>query len=113
MSDTTKTPTIEHAADEWANSTERVLVFTIVTDGVAKEYTMPARPNGGFALKYLKLARRQGAEFALSWLLETAIGAEAYDDLSDEPDLTQDDLKTIAERVQKIALGGLESPKGS
>ena len=105
---------------DWQASTDRVPVFHIVktseTEGepdVVTDYTMPRTPNAGLALKYLKTARRSAPDLAMSWLIETAVGAEGYDALSDEPGLTSADLEAIVAKVQKIALGGLENPKGS
>ena len=74
---------------------------------------MPAKPNAGLALQFLKRARREGGEMALSWLMEVCLGADAYDDLAEQPDLETDDLKNIMGAIQKIALGGLEAPKGN
>lgn len=77
------------------------------------EYSMPATPNAGLALKYLKMARTQSAEVALGWIFELAIGSEAYDALSDETDLDPDVLAALMFTVQQRALGGLDAPKGS
>lgn len=105
---------------EWQASQDRVPVFHIAKaaevegdPNVVTAYTMPRSPNAGLALKYLKTARRQAPDLAMSWLIETAIGVEAYDDLSDEASLTQADLESIIAKIQKIALGGLEDPKGN
>lgn len=76
------------------------------------EYTMPEKPNSGLALKFLKMARTLGAEVALGWIFELAIGEEAYDDLSNETDLDPDLLASLMLKVQQRALGGLEGPKG-
>ena len=73
---------------------------------------MPEKPNAGFALVYLKAARTWGADVALAWLLELAIGEEAYDALAAEPDLEADTFNAIMLAVQTRALGGLAAPKG-
>jgi hypothetical protein len=118
--------TIQHTADEWAASTDRVPVFTVTrnaTEGEGDEraepelvtYTMPRKPNVGLALRYLRMARKQSPDVAMSWLIEEAIGEEGYDALAEELASMGEDgktlLKTIAEKVQTIAAGGLESPK--
>lgn len=128
--------TLEHvqgAAEAWATSEERLPVFSVrrpvfdddgnpaidaegqsVTELVT--YTMPAKPNPGFALRYLKLARQIG-DAASSWLIETACGEEAYDALADDlityeennPGQSVQLLRKIAERIQTAAMGGLDS----
>lgn len=115
-------------ADEWANSPERSVVFTVERrhepdDSGAEpaptvvEYTMPAKPNPGLALAYLKRARREGADLAMSWLVETAVGEEGYDALTDElgelddPGEALSVLQGIVERIQRVAMGGLDGPK--
>lgn len=108
--------TIKHTADEWATSTDRVPVFTVDhEDRDSTVYTMPRKPNVGLALRYLKLARKQSPDVAMSWLIEEAIGEEGYDALAEELASMGEDgpklLRTIAEKVQTIAAGGLESPK--
>lgn len=120
---------IAGAAEAWATSEERIDVFAVrrpvvdddgnpVPDAPAEliTYTMPAKPNPGFALKYLKLARQIG-DAASSWLIETAIGEEAYDALCDDlvtyeennPGQSIKLLQQIAERIQKVAMGGLDA----
>lgn len=128
--------TLEHvqgAAGAWATSEERLPVFSVrrpvfdddgnpaidaegeaVTELVT--YTMPAKPNPGFALRYLKLSRQIG-DAASSWLIETACGEEAYDALADDlityeennPGQSVQLLRKIAERIQTAAMGGLDA----
>lgn len=132
--------TFDHAEDEWALSADRAPVFSIVKtkpnpdydatlayseDEVAPPSTltetvthsMPAKPNAGLALAYLKLARRRSPDEAMSWLIETAVGVEAYDDLVEELAGVGDQgpaiLEGIVRKIQVIAMGGLEGPKGS
>jgi hypothetical protein len=106
----------------WALSEERVPLFSLRVEsdeaGVDPEivtYTMPAKPNPGLALKFLKMAREQG-ELASSWLIEEAIGADGYEALANELINYDGDpvdlLRTIVEKIQKVAMGGLEAPKG-
>jgi hypothetical protein len=133
---------IEGAAEAWATSTDRVPVFQVrrpvidddgnpVLDTSAPQeadvedypvltelvtYTMPAKPNPGFALKYLKLARQIG-DAASSWLIETAVGEEGYDALAEDlvtyeernPGQSIKLLQRIAERIQTVAMGGLDA----
>lgn len=126
------------SAEEWALSEERALVFTVVKrnperaeydaqemhsegeDGPEHEtrtdYTMPAKPNPGLALAYLKRAR-ENADLAMSWLVELAIGEEGYDALTDEMTGMTDGKEAVAllqgvvEKIQKVAMGGLDGPK--
>jgi len=120
----TASTVITSTGQAWQDTPDRVEVFRIIEPGpvnddgtpgepITKVYDMPRKPHVGVALQYLKRARREGAELALSWLMEVALGADAYDDLSDQPDFTTDDLKTITKTIQKIAMGGLEGPKVS
>lgn len=122
--------TLEHvagAAEAWATSEERLPVFSVrrpvldddgnpTDDSELVTYTMPAKPNPGFSLKYLKLARQIG-DAASSWLIETACGEEAYDALADDL-ITYEEkyprqsvvlLRKIAERIQTAAMGGLDA----
>lgn len=113
------------AADQWALSEERIPVFYLSVqpkdeagndiDDAEPEliaYTMPAKPNPGLSLKFLKMAREQG-EIATVWLIETAIGAEGYDALADELINYEGDatalLQSIVQKIQAVAMGGLET----
>ena len=129
----------QHSGEEWANSSDRVPVFSITKqianpelesftgpdeerDRLPREitktavHTMPGVPNAGLALAYLKLARRRSADEAMSWLIEAAVGVEGYDDLVDELAGVGDKgpaiLEGIVRKIQTIAMGGLEAPKG-
>lgn len=123
-------PTIDanpHSAEAWATSEERTPLFSLSVQPTDESgnpipdaepelitYTMPAKPNPGLALKYLKKARTMG-ELAMSWLIEEAIGEEGYDALSNELiNYTGDPvalLRGIVEKIQTVAMGGLEGPK--
>lgn len=115
------------AWDQWATSAERLPLFSLYVAPVDEdgepipdaepelvEYTMPAKPNPGLALKFLKMARETG-ELASSWLIETAIGSEGYDALASELINYDGDpaalLRAIVEKIQRVAMGGLEAPK--
>jgi hypothetical protein len=133
----TNTPVLRHtdAAAQWATSPERTVVFSVTrpnpdyldTEGadlpegyeqrepreLSVDYTMPSKPNAGLALAYLKQARAN-ADLAMSWLIETAIGDEGYDALTDElsgiedPREAQALLIGIVTRIQTVAMGGLD-----
>jgi hypothetical protein len=103
---------------DWALSDERIPVFSYTDEeGERVEVTMPKRPNPGLALNFLRTARRQGTELAISWLIEEAIGAEGYDALVHELSVMPDPengakvVASIGERVQQVVMGGLEGPK--
>ena len=105
-------------APDWALSAERVPVFAYDgPDGERIEVTMPAKPNPGLGLEFLRRGRKQGAELAISWLIEEAIGAEGYDRLVEElssmpdPENGTKVLQSVAQRVQTVVMGGLEGPK--
>lgn len=139
----TEIPTFTHtdAAEQWSNSEVRSPVFTVDVpnpaweewdklgfpeDGndrqeepprtVTKTYTMPAKPNAGLALRYLKEARKTSPDVAMSWLIEKAVGEEGYDALTDELAGYEGDsaavLQQIVGRIQTVAMGGLTPPKG-
>lgn len=108
------------AWSEWGTSADRLPLFSVSTpdtnggEPTIVSYTMPAKPNPGLALRFLRMAREQG-ELASSWLIETAIGSEGYDALTDELINYEGDpvdlLRTITEKIQRVAMGGLEGPK--
>lgn len=121
-------PTFRHTdhAATWASSPERTPLFAVVrfiedAEGGGHEetieYTMPAKPNPGLALDFLRRMRREG-ELAMAWLIETAVGEEGYDALVEDLADTEgadalDTLKAIVAKIQKVAMGGLEAgPKG-
>lgn len=129
------------AAEQWATSPERAIVFTVVKPNPAYlepherdavdtdegetaleydvpaelriDFTMPAKPNAGLSLLYLRRAR-DNADLAMSWLLELALGADGYDQLAAELSGYQDEteagilLNSVVARIQRVAMGGLE-----
>lgn len=113
-------------AAEWALSEDRVPVFTVtrehddegnpLAEPEVVAYTMPRKPNPGIALRFLKMARTMG-DAASSWLIETAVGEDGYEALIEEFATLPDDadpvaiLQSITEKIQRIVMGGLESPK--
>jgi len=115
------------AWNEWALSEDRVPLFSLIVAPVDDagapipdaepelvEYTMPKKPNPGLALRFLKMAREQG-ELATAWLIESAIGEDGYNALADELINYDGDatalLRGIVEKIQRVAMGGLEAPK--
>lgn len=97
--------TIELSSKAPADS-ETVELFSL--DG--KTFAIPARPRVNLALRYLKLARTQGAEQAGAFLLEELLGEDAYEALCDSETLTSENLNDIITVAQKVTLGGLDSP---
>lgn len=109
----------------WADTPERVPVFTVTREdpetgeGEVVTYDMPAKPNPGIALEYLRMVRRIG-DAASSWLIETAVGEDGYDALIEEfSNLPEGEdpiaiLRAISEKIQSIVMGGLDNvgPKG-
>lgn len=124
MTDIAPIATFTHsdAAAQWANSPDRVPLFSVKrTDGVGDgepqvdTYTMPARPNAGLALRFLRMVRTSASpDVAMSWLIETAVGEEGYLALADELSGIADGkeatriLQSITEKIQRVAMGGLE-----
>lgn len=123
------------AAEQWATSPERAVVFSVVhpnpafevwsqldhheegaeapPETIQTDYTMPAKPNAGLSLIYLRRAR-ENADLAMSWLLELALGADGYDALAAELAGYEDGneaaivLNSTVARIQRVAMGGLE-----
>lgn len=79
-------------------------------------YSMPAKPNPGTALEYLRQAR-QNSDLAAAWLIEQQIGSDGYDALVAElsmlsADEASDLLAAVSDRIRDVTMGGLEAPKG-
>jgi len=103
---------------EWALTEARLPLFSYTDDeGVVQTVTMPDKPNPGLALNFLRKGRTIGAELAIPWLIEEAIGAEAMDRLIDELSHLDDPstglgmIRDIGQKVQSVVMGGLEGPK--
>lgn len=107
--------------DAWRMMDERLPLFSVTSEGGPEdeperiEYTIPAKPNAGLALEFLRVARTQGAELATSWLIEEAVGREGYQALIDELEGFGGDgaavLRGMGEKIQRVVMGGLEGPK--
>lgn len=95
--------------DKKKKATEDVEVIDLFTlDG--KTYSIPAKAKANLGLRYLKSVRESGPDLAAGELLEAMIGTEAYDALMNYDDLEPDDLTQVMEAVQKVVLGGVETP---
>lgn len=113
--------TFEHAGEgaarpEWALSDDRIPVFSYDDEnGERVAVTMPAKPNPGLGLDFLRKGRTIGAELAISWLIEEAIGSDGYDvlvrELSAMPDPENGTrvLQDVGQRVQMAVMGGLDA----
>lgn len=109
---------------EWALTEERIPLFSYVEPAAEEggqpetvSVTMPAVPNPGLALRFLRQGRTIGVELAISWLIEETIGAEAYERLADElsklPDPSEGPVivQRIGQKIQQVVMGGLDGPK--
>lgn len=107
--------------EAWRESEERLPLFTVTTtdpeNGEPTEiaYTIPAKPNPGLALDFLRKGRTIGPELAISWLIEEAVGADGYTALVAELESYDGDgaklLQAFGEKIQRVIMGGLEGPK--
>lgn len=79
-------------------------------DGVV--YSIDAAPKMSTGLKYVHLARTQGTEIAIDFMLETLLGKEGYEALIEFDDLTEEQLKQVITGASRIMAGALEDPKG-
>lgn len=98
-----------HSPDPFAEEEPRVTLFTI--DG--QEHTVPESFPPVFALKALDVARKQGEEIMMSWILEEALGAESYAALLECRGVTSAQLRGLMESVSERVLGALEETKGN
>lgn len=99
----------------WQNSPERLPLFSVTVAGEETSYTIPAKPNPGLALEFLRQGRKVGPELAISWLIEEAVGTDGYLALVDELEEYEGDgaalLRGFGEKIQRVVMGGLEGPK--
>jgi hypothetical protein len=88
---------------------DRVTLFTI--DDV--EYTVPAKPGVNVTLKFLNEMRKSNNEmFAAMALLETMLGAKAYNDLLEYDELQDEQLSAILEQVVALAMDRVDDTAG-
>jgi hypothetical protein len=101
-------PVVITTTDE-EETEERIPVFSI--DGT--EYTMPAHIPASTALRVLDMMRRMGQEAAVSWLLEEALGEEAYEALLNCKSLKPKQLQAVMAVVQDHFMGAIEESSGN
>lgn len=89
---------------------DRKMVDLFSIDDVT--YQMPVRVGAGIALGYMKLVRTHGQEAAMGWALERVLGTEAYDALTNCPDLEPEDLEAVMKVVHDNMMGAVEAGKG-
>lgn len=65
------------------------------------------------ALRALDVARRQGEEIMMSWVLEEVLGQKAYQALLDCRTVTPGQLKSIMNVVVDQVMGSLEESRGN
>jgi hypothetical protein len=87
---------------------KRVPAFSI--DG--KVYSIGTTPRLNQAMRYAHIARTQGSEQAVDYMLEVLLGEEGYEALMGFDDLTEADLEAIIGAASRIMAGTVEAPKG-
>jgi hypothetical protein len=93
-----------------SKTVEREMVDLFSVDGTV--YQMPVRIGAGVALGYMKLVRTRGQDAAMGWALENVLGTEAYDALTNCPDLEPEDLEAVMKVVHDNVMGAVEAGKG-
>lgn len=93
-----------------SRTAERAMVDLFAID--EKVYQMPVKVGAGVALGYMKLVRTHGQEAAMGWALEVVLGTEAYDALTNCPDLEPEDLEAVMKVVHDNVMGAVEAGKG-
>jgi hypothetical protein len=86
---------------------ERVELFQI--DG--KPYYVTARPKINMALRYMHIARVQGTDMAIDYMLGQLLGEESYEALMGFDDLTMEQFQQIITIASTIMAGAIEPPK--
>ena len=95
-------------SDPNAKPAEMVDLFHL--NGVT--YQIPAKPRVSIALKYLWHAKQYGETAATGELLESLLGAEGLQALTEFDDLTPEQFEQIVTAAQTVALGALETNAG-
>ena len=88
--------------------TARADLFSV--DG--KMFQIDTKPKVNTALRYLHIARTQGSEPAIDYMLGRLLGDEAYEALMAFDDLTEENLEQVITIASKIMAGAVETPKG-
>lgn len=81
-------------------------VFAI--DG--KVYSMKTPLGVGISMAFVDIMRKEGASSAISWAMETTLGAEAFEALKTNRAVTTDHLRAITDRMRDLIMGPLEEP---
>jgi hypothetical protein len=74
-------------------------------------YTIATKPKVNTALRYMHIARTQGTEAGIDYMLGVLLGDEAYEALMSFDDLTQEQLEQVITIAGKIMQGAVEDPK--
>lgn len=93
---------------------ERVLLFTKEyddPDSPDQEFWVPKTAMASMALKFMHLTRTEGDNFATAWAMEKVLGQEAYADLMEDDQLTDEELAMIFTLVQNAIIGATKDPK--
>src|ERR1017187_4912495 len=75
-------------------------------------FSIDTKPKVNTALRYLHIARTQGSEPAIDYMLGRLLGDEAYEALMSFDDLTEENLEQVITIASKIMAGAVETPKG-
>lgn len=70
-----------------------------------KVYTAPAQVSGATALKALQWLGDKGAQYAAYRVMIECIGQEAYDALTECPQLTFDEVRSMVNKVSDLYFG--------
>jgi hypothetical protein len=94
--------------EESAPEPDREVLFSI--DGV--DYTIPKTFGPNLALQFVRLSMLRGADIAMSWAMEQALGQDGHAALMAFDQLTRGDLQTITKVIYERLVAALEAPKG-
>lgn len=76
-------------------------------------YSMPIEVSASVALQMLHVARTEGEQAAVSWVMEEVLGTEAYDALRTCKALKPHQLQAVIKVVTETVMGAMEeSGKG-
>ena len=85
-----------------AEAEERVDLFSIGD----QTYTMLAHPPGNVPWKYMDIAKREGIDIAVQYVMSTVLGEETWQAAVDCEDITKEQLAQVMDIVLKHGLGG-------
>lgn len=105
--DADETPAPEEESPASAGA-DRIELFAIN----GKSYSIPKRPGPNVTIRYLRDVRRHGKEHAIAGLMEAMLGTEGMDALADYEDLTDEEMDSVMDAVQRHVLGPLEKKTG-